>query len=148
MTSSKLRRTRILNTVANVALIAAGIAVVIDVAVDIRSRLHPSQGRTAPLAVAYQPGMRAPAVSGVEYARSDRTLLLFLSTRCMYCKMSAPFYRELEARLNAADGKRRLIAVFPQTKDEVREFKSLEKLEIETVPDAPLGELGISITPT
>jgi len=149
MKSQRMRRTRILNTLANIALIAAGAAVVIDSAVDIRSRLRQPQIRSAPpAAVAYRPGTKAPVVSGVEYARSDRTLLLFLSTKCTYCKMSAPFYRDLETKLEAGNAKHRLIAVFPQARSEVMEFKSLEKLDIEAVADAQLGELGISSTPT
>jgi len=62
--------------------------------------------------------------------------------------MSAPFYRDLETKLEAGNAKHRLIAVFPQARSEVMEFKSLEKLDIEAVADAQLGELGISSTPT
>ena len=152
-----LRRARTLNTAKNMALICASIAVTTSSAFDIYSRLHPAAAAVAPTPVtprpattAFRTGAKAPALAGVDYARADRTLVLFLSTHCKYCEMSVPFYRDLAAKLaNGANGNRkRLVAVFPQTADEISQYKQREKLAIETVADASLNDLGIAGTPT
>jgi thioredoxin-related protein len=92
--------------------------------------------------------MKAPVVPGVDYANSDRTLVLFLSTHCKYCEVSLPFYRELSGRLGSNASGRHIVAVFPQTAAEVKTFKEREKLDVDTIADTQLNEYGVSGTPT
>jgi thiol-disulfide isomerase/thioredoxin len=152
-------RTLLQNTVlaaaANIALILACVAVCADQAVDLYSRLHEPITPPAPIAstaragrpMPFHAGTKAPEVSGVDYARSDRTLVLFLSTKCKFCKMSAPFYTELARKLRG-NGRRRVVAVFPQASAAVDEFKSAQSLACETIPDVQFSEFGVSGTPT
>src|SRR5258708_38802996 len=101
-----LRRARTLNTAKNMALICASIAVTTSSAFDIYSRLHPAAAAVAPTPVtprpattAFRTGEKAPALAGVDYARADRTLVLYLSTPRKYCEISAPFYPHLAPNL-------------------------------------------------
>jgi len=156
-----LRRTRALNTAASVAIIIAAAAVLTNSGLDLYSRLYPPQQITAKTPQmapkqaprpSFRAGMRAPVVSGVKYGDSERTLVLFLSIRCTYCEKSVPFYRELATKLagldSSAKGKLRMVAVFPQSKEDVEEFKASQKLRVETVVGAAMGQLGVSGTPT
>jgi thioredoxin-related protein len=86
-------------------------------------------------------------LANYNWSESDNTLVMVLSTTCHFCTESAPFYKRLvEAR---ADKKKlRIVAVFPQTPEEGREY--LEKLgvvadEIKTATPMSLGARG---TPT
>ena len=148
-----MTRAEHLGAAKNIALICASIAVVASSSVDIYSRLHvgnPPAPAIAqrPAPPGFRPGARAPAVPGLDYARSDKTLVMFLSTSCKYCQMSVPFYNELGRMLGTANAQRRLVAVFPQAADEVGRFRAREKLDIETIVDTPLAELGVPSTPT
>lgn len=143
-----------LNIATQVALICASIAVTTSSAFDIYARLYPAPAAPSfapsrPAPTAFRPGARAPVVAGVDYARADRTLVLFLSTHCKFCDMSVPFYQDLAAKLAAGAGRnRKLVAVFSQTADEVNQYKQRKQLPIETVADASVGDVGISGTPT
>ena len=57
-----------------------------------------------------EPGTKI-SLSGIDWSRSERTLLLALSTTCHFCSESAPFYQKLEQQKR--DGVR-LVALFPQ----------------------------------
>lgn len=149
-----LRRDRTLQTATNIALIVASIAVAANSSIELYSRFHPAAApsptstASRPARVPFQPGAKAPAVPGIDYANSDRTLVMFLSTHCKYCEMSVPFYRELSVRLGNNSGGRKLVAVFPQTAEEVKAFTDREKLAIEAVAVTDLDTFGVGGTPT
>src|SRR5665213_1996863 len=100
-----LRHTRSLQVTTNIALIVASIAVAGNSSFELYSRFHsaaaPPRVTTAarPERVPFQPGVKAPVVPGIDYGKSDRTLVMFISTHCKYCEMSLPFYRELNGHL-------------------------------------------------
>ena len=150
---SRLRLTRFLNTAANCALVIAAIAVTISSALDIHSRLSQGKPRLAPRpAAALKSGTRAPTVAGLNYAESDRTLVLFLSTHCNYCTKSVPFYRDLSSRVagkkQSTFGTRRLVAVFAQSNEDVAAFKKRTNLDIEAVTNVSVEEAVVPGTPT
>jgi len=146
---TKLRRTRLLNTAANVALLVSAVAVCASSALDIHGHLWQS-GSKAPASStpAPMPGVPAPKVAGIDYRQSDRTLVLFLSTRCKFCRMSAPFYRELSSRVAKDSRLHRIVAVFPEGRMEVSGFITREQLGIDVIPDVRAHEYGITGTPT
>lgn len=146
----------ILNTSLKIALIFASVAMVVNTSINVYSLLYPSPSdqnypqETAGRPPELRPGMKAPTVPGVDFARSSRTLLLVLSTTCSHCVNSTPFYGELAAALskrNSVDHSR-IVAVFPQGKAEVARFRKQTKLSVETVAGMPLNKLGVSGTPT
>ncbi|MFN2576678.1 MAG: hypothetical protein ABR607_03200 [Pyrinomonadaceae bacterium] len=65
------------------------------------------------------------ALTGVDWSKSDRTLVLVLSTTCHFCSESAPFYQKLEEQ---KPNDLRLVAVLPQTVEQSRVY--LNKLGV------------------
>jgi hypothetical protein len=82
----------ILGNAANAAVIAASLAVVTAVVVDLRGTRRAAPEPEVKLS-SLRNGVKAPRIPGVDYAGSERTLLLFLGVRCQYCQQSVPFYR-------------------------------------------------------
>ena len=86
------------------------------------------------------------SLPALNLGRSERTLILGLSTTCHFCTESAPFYRKLaEEASKLADV--RLVAVLPQPAAESRQY--LEKLGVRVeVVEASLDSVSASGTPT
>jgi hypothetical protein len=147
-----VRWTRVLYVAINAAIIIASAVVVIGTPLGLFSRWFPRTSDKTRTANSFRAGTKAPSVPGVDYARADRTLVIFLSAYCRYCQTSVPFYRELAARLDAgsqkAAARRKLVAVFPENVSEVDQFKAREKLQIDSVSNASFRELGVRGTPT
>jgi thioredoxin-related protein len=142
-----------LEIVANVAIIV--LAILLGGVIVKRyffTSAPPADTASAAAASAAAPASAIKPGSNVELANynwseSDKTLVMVLSTTCHFCTESGPFYKRLiEAR---ADKKKiRVVAVFPQTEAEGREY--LQKLgivadEIKTATPLSLGARG---TPT
>jgi hypothetical protein len=101
---------------------------------------------------AARPDLRVPAgtkatLPGVDWARNGRTLVLVLSRDCRFCTESAPFYRRLAGE---AGGRRdiRLVAVFPQTVEEGREYLDGLQVKVHEVVQAAPSSTGAGGTPT
>lgn len=88
---------RTLDTLTNVALIAACVAIVAQFAVPqwrLEQQSPPaSLGRQLP--PTYQIGERLPELNGINYAAADQTLLFVVRESCRYCEVSMPFYGAL-----------------------------------------------------
>jgi hypothetical protein len=96
--------------------VAANIAVIILAAVVIVVLIHrwtagqqTPQVRNTPSQVDIS---KLPSL-GIDWSKSERTLLLALSKDCHFCTESAAFYQRLAKDRNNSSGSR-LIAVFPQ----------------------------------
>lgn len=83
-------------------------------------------------------------VTGVDWDRNGRTLVIAMSTRCHFCTDSAPFYRRL--RKEAAGI--RVVAVFPETVSEAEHYLSSNGVHPDQVKQISLPALGIHGTPT
>lgn len=128
---------------ANVAIIV--VALVLG-AVLVKRYLLPQPADSGPPANArIEPGTKL-SLPGVDWGRSDKTLLMALSTTCHFCTESAPFYQRL-ARAAEAKGIN-VIAVLPQPESESRQYLSGLAIPISDVRQATLGALGVSGTPT
>ncbi len=87
-------------------------------------------------------------IEGINWADSDRTVLLALSKDCKYCSQNAEFYRRLAASL-VSESKTRLIAVFPERQQGAGEAYLKElKVPIREVLYLSLPSLGINSVPT
>jgi hypothetical protein len=71
-----------------------------------------------------------------------------MDTDCGSCQDSVPFYKQLARARNNHPGGARVIAVFPNTEDEVREFVRRNELGLETISSADFVPLKIAGTPT
>lgn len=81
------------------------------------------------------------------WAQSERTLLLVLSTNCHFCTESAPFYQRL-AQEKTRRGGTRLVAVLPQDDAESRKYLSDNGVSVDEIRRASPGEVQVGGTPT
>ncbi|HEX7318585.1 MAG TPA: thioredoxin family protein [Pyrinomonadaceae bacterium] len=86
----------------------------------------------------------AVAVSGVDWEKNGKTLLLVLSTTCHFCTQSGPFYQ----RLVKEHGDAKLVGLVPQSASEGQSYLKGLGVEVDDVRQASLGDLGVSGTPT
>jgi len=93
-----------------------------------------------------KPGTSVP-LGDYDWAASDKTLVLVLSTECRYCTESAPFYRRLAER-RAGGGKSRLVAVLPQPVGDAEKYLGGLRVKVDEVRQLRPGQLGASGTPT
>jgi rhodanese-related sulfurtransferase len=86
-------------------------------------------------------------MEGVNWADSERTVLLALQKECKYCSESAEFYRRLAAAI-ASQNKTRLIAVFSEKEFQAEAYLNQLGLQIRDPRFASLSSLGIRSVPT
>ena len=93
---------------------------------------------------ALQPGTKI-SLPGIDWTKSNRTLVLALSTTCHFCTESAPFYQKLQQQ---KPSDLRLIAVLPQTTDQSRTYLDKLGVAIPEIVQSPIASIGASGTPT
>lgn len=82
----------------------------------------------------------------IDWAKSDRTLLLVLSKGCRFCSESATFYQRL---VRDTDGRGvQFVAVLPQDVNEGRKYLNELGVTINEVKQSSLDSLGVGGTPT
>lgn len=90
-----------------------------------------------------QPGVKL-SLTGIDWAKNGKTLLLAVSNTCHFCSESAPFYQ----RLSHGQRGTRLVAVLPQTVEEGRSYLDKLNVAVDEIKQAPLPSFGITGTPT
>lgn len=83
-------------------------------------------------------------LSGVDWQKNGKTLLLALSTTCHFCTQSGPFYQ----RIVKEHGNAQLVALVPQAEDAGRNYLKKLGVSIDDVRQVSLDSLGLSGTPT
>ncbi|HKY28623.1 MAG TPA: rhodanese-like domain-containing protein [Pyrinomonadaceae bacterium] len=86
-------------------------------------------------------------INGINWADSDRTLLIALGKECKYCSESAEFYRRLAAGITSQT-RTRLIAVFSEKESEAEAYLRQLEIPIREVHYVSLSSLGIKSVPT
>jgi thiol-disulfide isomerase/thioredoxin len=90
---------------------------------------------------------RKISLQGVDWSKSEQTLVMFLNTQCHYCQKSEPFYRELSS--DATDHQKvRLIAVFPQPLEKSKEYLDHAGISVDDLRQPGSGDLKVKGTPT
>jgi rhodanese-related sulfurtransferase len=87
------------------------------------------------------------SIKGINWADSDRTVLVALSKECKYCSDSAGFYRRLAAGL-ASQTNTRLLAVFSEKESEAEAYLKQLEIPIRELHYASFSLLGIKSVPT
>lgn len=90
---------------------------------------------------------RTISVPGVDFSRSNKTLLLFLRQDCGVCIESLPFYKQLAHSFQDPINVR-LVLITPYRPELADSFFQKEGLRFETVVQAKRGELGVKLSPT
>jgi hypothetical protein len=85
------------------------------------------------------------SLPGVDWAKNGRTLILAISTRCRFCKESAPFFKRIEKE---RPKDMRLVAVLPQPVDEAQKYLDGEGVHVDEVRQASPQSIGVVGTPT
>lgn len=93
------------------------------------------------------PSDRTISLPGVDFSRSEKTLLLFLQPDCDICIKSRPFYRKLLEEFQDA-GDVTLVLITPNEPEVAREFFKNEGLSFKTVLEGKRGLLGVRLSPT
>lgn len=88
-----------------------------------------------------------PAIEGIKFDATDRTLILALNTGCHFCEESIPFYKRLPLNPSRTAGTQ-IVAIFPNKTDEARKFFTAANLEFPVVGGQDFAKLGIEGTPT
>lgn len=92
-------------------------------------------------------GMRLSPPAGYLWRSWPHTLVLGLRVGCPFCEKSAAFYENLAHVAEAGSAKAHLLAVFPDSAEQIRSFMA-GLPGIETLPRTDLGALNVSGTPT
>ena len=132
-----------LELIANVAIIV--VALLLG-AVLVKRYLLPQTTNARAVDARIQPGTRL-SLPGMEWGRSDKTLLLVLSTQCHFCTESAPFYQRL-AREQSRVGRARLVAVLPQSVAEAQKYLGEHGIAVDEVRQLSPDAVGAAGTPT
>jgi len=86
-------------------------------------------------------------INGINWADSERTVLVALAKDCKYCSESALFYRRLAAGLTSQTNSR-LIALFSEKESEAEAYLKQLQVPIPEVHYVSLSSLGIKSVPT
>jgi hypothetical protein len=87
------------------------------------------------------------ALPGIDWSRSERTLILALQTTCHFCRESGSFYKRLVAG-RARFGDTRLVAILPEDVSESKEYLSNLGVSVDAVLQGSLTRIGVAGTPT
>jgi hypothetical protein len=87
------------------------------------------------------------SLPGVDFSRSNKTLLLFLQQDCDICIESLPFYRKLLHTFQDPNDVN-LVLITPNQPGIASEFFKNEGLKFESVLQGKRGLLGVQLTPT
>ena len=91
-----------------------------------------------------EPGTKI-SLTGLDWSKSSRTLLLALSTTCHFCTESSPFYQRLQQQKR---NDVRLVALFPQPPGDSQAYLKKLGVIVDDVVQSPLSAVGASGTPT
>lgn len=120
---------------------------VLIIVASVRSHyFHPTAAVVRPNPPLNRVGERV-AFQGVDFSKSDQTLLLFLNTQCGYCQKSEPFYRRLSHEVTDHQ-ELRLIAVFPQSPEKSKKYLDDAGIALDDVRQPVSSDVVVKGTPT
>jgi hypothetical protein len=129
---------------ANVGIIV--VAILLGAVLVTRYLLPASPKPEAAEAARIKPGMKL-SLSGVDWEKGGKTLLMVLSTNCRYCTESAPFYQQLAQRRGGREDVR-IIAVLPQNIGEAQKYLSDHGITVDEIRQAAPAAALARATPT
>lgn len=103
-----------------------------------------------PMATMESEGIKAGTklpLPDVDWSKSEKNLVLALSTSCHFCSESTPFYQKL-AQMRTGRNDVRLLAVMPQSVEDALRYLSEHNLAVDEVRQARLNTINVRGTPT
>ena len=86
------------------------------------------------------------SMPGIDWSKSQRSVVIVMSTACHFCTASSDFYKRLVAM--ASQNHVAVVAVFPQSPKDISEYLNRVKVPISTIRQMPLADLHTVATPT
>jgi hypothetical protein len=90
---------------------------------------------------------RKLTLDGIDWNKSQRTLVFALQAGCHFCSESGGFYQRL-VQQRTHFGSTRLIAVLPQGSDDSKRYLDKLGFAADEIRQASLSEIGVRGTPT
>lgn len=90
-------------------------------------------------------GESLPQLPNYSYGDTDKTLIIALSTKCRYCTEEVTFFNELAGTRN--NNSTRILAVFPESSDEVEQYVRAKNLTINFIAGIKLEQLNLASVP-
>ncbi|HWQ03698.1 MAG TPA: hypothetical protein VNL38_04385 [Candidatus Nitrosotenuis sp.] len=87
------------------------------------------------------------SLSGVDWGKHGRTLVIALQSGCRYCLESATFYQRL-TKMRSRFGATRMVAVLPHSLENSSTFLMTLGLSVDEIHQGTLQEIGVQGTPT
>lgn len=97
---------------------------------------------------AYVPGERLAGLGQVDFSKTEKTVVIFVTSYCPYCIDSMDFYRALTIENGRSRGMFQLIIVGPEPMDTLTTFVRRQRLEVDGVVSVARGQLKVWGTPT
>lgn len=141
MQESKIRN--YLEVITNAAVLLAALGVL-----SALSWGYFAQRQSTLVTSGFQRGQVVARVPQIDYSVAAQTLLIVMNTNCHFCTESIPFYNELIKMQRGKEQATRIIALFPNQSDEVKQYSEQNQFQAETVSEVDLAKLNVSGTPT
>lgn len=87
------------------------------------------------------------SLTDVDWSKSNKNLLLVISTSCRYCTESVPFYQKLVSQKTGHNDVK-MIAVLPQPVSEAEKYLNENKITVEEIRQTSLNTINVRGTPT
>lgn len=131
-------------TAANIAIIL--VAILLG-GVLVKPYIFPAAAmKSAPTGETIKLGTKLP-LTDVDWNKSEKNLVLVLSSTCRFCNESAPFYQKLAAQ-KSEQNNFRLIAVMPQKTEEAKKYLDEHKISVDEIKQTNLDAINVRGTPT
>jgi thiol-disulfide isomerase/thioredoxin len=92
--------------------------------------------------------VKLPGSDTAERQSAPTTLVMALSTHCVFCKAGVPFYQKLSALKNSSPENVRLATVMPESKEEAEAYLKKYGIAADIVLSAPISRVRANGTPT
>lgn len=132
-----------LETAINIAILLAAVAALaIFVANMFIKKPSPN------LRLGLEKGKQLAPVPNIDYGSSTETLLIAMSTNCLYCRESLSFYRQLIETNSRSNSGVHIVALFPNNEKEAVDYVQQNQMNVDIVASVNFSPLKIAGTPT
>jgi len=139
---NKAKVKNFIEVASNVAVVIVAIVVLISF---VRSYISPAP--QVKLQGGLQKGTQFPQVMGVDFSKSQRTLLVALDPNCESCVESLPFFKSLADKLYSKSNDAKMVAVFQSSDEMAKRYVRENQLKADAVFGADFKALSLSAIP-
>jgi hypothetical protein len=91
--------------------------------------------------VVWKAGDRLPAIADLDFSKAERTLLLFLSSRCTFCTRSMPFYGKLVSTRQESGASVRFVALSTEPRASLLAYTQAHGVVLDQIISIDRGQL-------